>query len=247
MNLLVNRIIVLVSLVLLTTKPATAMEKAYIFDQTSSVLGKIEFIVGSTGIRVNLMRGTCSMVARKPSWNVVVYNTNEKLGYFVSRTNWIKDVPSCSSFKYKFKGASLRRSHEERLGLSTLRLTVPVSSSSGSMLGMFRASTSQSIPAKRATYIGVENLKFSKSHRDFIHAFYRSPAEADIPFEMFYTRPNGSIDHILRTNGWKIAKVPESTFDYVASFKRAKSVEDVLFGSQLEMIMGEMLDVPNSR
>lgn len=226
-----------------TTSP-TKLEKCWIFSQSTDQFGDVVATIGSTGAKVDCMRGTCSIITRKPSWEVQIYNLQDKRSWTISQKTWTdKGVVLVGGTKRHFDNKECTREKQVFQKLAVTKYTVATNhyrNTGASEMFQTNQGGRRETLVSGVAYTSADRIACAPQSTLFLQCLYKSP-RFGVPLKVVYIHPKGLEDPLLRTRSWKTAMLPAGTFDYIKGGSRAPSVESALFGRQMEGIMEEMV------
>ena len=226
--------------------PANASETGWLIKQMSDEFGPLEVLAGTSGVKITCMRGQCQIVSKKPTWDVVIYNSKDKRGFKMLRNDWVHDsIQSLGSIRKHYQKDKEIVSQLNAFGFSAKKHLVktefvrPIQSTE-----VWRSESKQTQKKVVSVYYtDVEKLDpCPKEAIEFMIAFYKTPREGGFPLDVVYTKVDSTKDYIVKTLSCTKVTIPANSFEYKTGFKTAATPEAVIFGKVMEGLLEEMLN-----
>jgi hypothetical protein len=205
----------------LSTQSVRADQPAVLLSQISDVCGKQNIYLTKTAMKVVSIEGHTSLVMKKSSSRVVLFNFERRLAYETDAKLWRGMTPWANLAERDPELSNQASQSEKTLSLDTTHVIMDLPKPHHSMRG--------------ADYWYSQALSISPDASAVLHRNYVLPLKPGIPIK-YLRRADGQVTNPLRTTAVKYVTVSNDFFDVPPSLHMAKNPQEVMTAARQELI-----------
>ena len=208
-------------------------EETLVLHQSSDTLGLITTYINKSAVKILMPDSQCYLITKAPTWNVVIYNAHNKLGFEMGFSDWMKHSPRfmLSSFDDRYGYLILEKQKLTWLQMPATKFDFPCK--------IFNGKLTPPMNGMQGEYITALSPLVSEKTCGILQKALVVPKAPGLPLYVLTKFPEqkrkgalswrtGGDSTLLRTIRAEKKDVQDSFFDYPKAYKRKELEVDVL-------------------